>query len=288
MEIAPLVAVAVSAAVWLWFIRRHDKFKPEPLKALLRAFLLGGVASAVPASILNDVVIALNEVNPLRNPENLGSMVMFSLWVGFNEEFWKALATVGLMRNHPQFDEPVDGIIYAMTVALGFAALENLVYVYQHGLGVIFVRSLISIPAHLTCAAVWGYGLARIKFLSPRPRYFREMARYVAAAGLAHALYDLSLFMGYRTIPAGLALLVGLILYTRWRLKQLLRHSPAAPPGICPSCRYINPLGERFCRSCGTDLGEEFCRICPWCGRRLPMSETRCYVCGHTQPPPLK
>ena len=59
-------------------------------------------------------------------------------------------------------------MIYAMTVALGFAALENIEYVIRFGAGVLVARALFSMPIHLACAAIWGYGLARARFISAR------------------------------------------------------------------------------------------------------------------------
>lgn len=231
VEFAPYIAVALSAAIWLWFIRRHDKFEPEPLRTLISVLAFGGLASIFPAAILNDWVASLFSKSPLEYDLGLQANGVFCLWVGLNEEFWKAVMTVSLISRHKDFNEPVDGIIYAMTCSLGFAAFENLFYIWDYGLTVIFTRSLLSVPAHLTCGAIWGYGMAKIRF-RPNPgqvkvKYFFRMIPYVVLAGLGHAAYDLALYEDEMMIA--IFILIVLILNARTMIKLLLNISPFKP-----------------------------------------------------------
>jgi RsiW-degrading membrane proteinase PrsW (M82 family) len=221
-----LAAAAASAAVWLAIIRRYDRLHPEPLKTLALAGLGGGLLAVLVAAPLN--AWALARLEPLGGGM---AILAFSLFVGFNEEVCKALAGVLVMRRRREVDEPVDGMVYAMTVSLGFAALENLVYMAQLGVGVILVRSLLSVPAHLACGAIWGFGYARARFLQPGGGLFAVMAPYVLWAGLAHAAYDLLAFSG----GAGVVLLLPLV-YALWRwgarrLRALEAMGKKAPPG---------------------------------------------------------
>ena len=160
----------ISTGVWVWVVRRYDRLEPEPLKLLLWVGLWGGFMSVIPAIIGNslaDHFLGLSGFSgDLSRRISLPLALTAAVFVGINEETWKFLATLRLVRKLPEFDEPIDGMIYGMTVALGFAAIENLEYLVRFGPGVLVARSLLSIPVHLACAAIWGYGLARARFIS--------------------------------------------------------------------------------------------------------------------------
>lgn len=284
---APILAASLSALVWLFFIRRHDRLRPEPLKYLIRALLLGGIISVIPASLLNDLF--LGWLGGL-NQAGLGHwtiMIMLASFIGLNEEFFKAWATIKLTAKRPEFDEPIDGPMYAMSVALGFAFLENIGYLYRYGWTLIISRSLLSVPIHLTCGAIIGYGISRAKFGRSGPVKVRSLGGYYLAAAAAHALYDLAVFNLSELWPVGLGLLMGLIAYTRRLLKRLNRLGPDSPPGICPACRRILPSGADTCPNCGLKIESAFQARCPACGAPRPPDRTPCPACGVTPPPPL-
>ena len=135
----------VSTGIWVWVLRRYDRLEPEPLKILLRVMLLGGILSVIPAIIFNslaDHFLGLRGfVSTITHKINVPLALASAVFIGINEETWKFLATLGLVRRLPEFDEPLDGMIYAMTVALGFAAIENLEYTVRFGPGVLLTRA---------------------------------------------------------------------------------------------------------------------------------------------------
>jgi len=133
--------------------------------------------------------------------------------VGLNEEFFKAFAAVILLRRLKDFNEPADALVYSMTVALGFAMLENIEYVPRYGFFSVYVRQFNAVPLHLGLAAIWGMGIAKAKFLNgveihPHPcsicgadrfpafclqhchRFTRQSACKVAHPNLARHLSD--------------------------------------------------------------------------------------------------
>src|SRR4029450_10832400 len=63
-----------------------------------------------------------------------------------------------------EFDEPLDGVVYGVAVALGFATLENFLFVARLGLGVAWMRALFAVPAHALFGATMGYYAGRAKF----------------------------------------------------------------------------------------------------------------------------
>ena len=115
------------------------------------------------------------------------SVFLFSIFVGFNEEFWKSFIAVMILKRLKEFNEPIDALIYSMSIALGFAAFENISYTVAGGFGVLFVRSFTAVPLHAGLASIWGSGIARAKYYNDG-RYFRTLIPYVAAASLIHAI----------------------------------------------------------------------------------------------------
>jgi RsiW-degrading membrane proteinase PrsW (M82 family) len=212
-------------------------------------------------------------------PLAMGSAV----FIGINEETWKFLATLRLVKKLPEFDQPIDGMIYAMTVALGFAALENLEYMVRFGTGVLVARSLLSMPTHLACAAIWGYGLARAKFISRDKKYVNTALPYLLAAAGVHAAFDFFLFLRTWTALLVFPLLLFIVWYSNRKLHYLRDQSLSLDTAICQHCQQSNVARAKFCIRCGLPLGGggEFFQICGNCKIRVPRNATFCFQCGH-------
>ena len=258
--LATLGTVALGFAIWLFVLRRYDRIEPESLRALLVAAFVGAGAFLV-AAVANEVVAQVLGVRADMSDRvgevPLARIALFCLIVGFQEEIAKAVGAIVLTRRSGWLDEPVDGMLYAMTVALGFAAAENLVYAQAHGSSVLLVRFLWPVPAHLGYAAVWGYGLARAHFHVPGGR--SVLAASVVAAALLHGIANFALLFHarYPLSPlVSLAALVGLALLAHRRLRALVAESPFLEAGECSSCRNLNPPDRATCLYCGTDLIE--------------------------------
>jgi protease PrsW len=277
----------ISTGMWLWVLRRYDKLEPEPLKLLLWVALWGGFLSIIPAIVGNSLVdhfLGLEGFvgDPSRRislPQALTSAV----FIGINEEIWKFLAALLLVRKLPEFDEPLDGMIYAMTVALGFAALENIEYIVRLGPRVLIARSLLSTPVHLACAAIWGYGLARARFISKHREYVKTALPYLVAAAGVHATFDFFLFLRTWTIFLVFPLLLLIVWYSNNRLHYLRTQSLFIGGNICPHCQQPNTVQAKYCTRCGLSLGEggEFFLICGNCRVRVPHNANFCFKCGH-------
>jgi protease PrsW len=119
MTFAALFAIALAPALfWFWFFARRDR-NPEPAWLLLRTFAWG-MAMVLPAVLLESAI-----------EQFFGTMAVF-LCVGLIEEGCKFLAALSVVKRQ-EFDEPIDGLIYATAAALGFATLENVFYLLNHG-----------------------------------------------------------------------------------------------------------------------------------------------------------
>lgn len=165
-----LIALAVLPVILLaTFIYRKDKFEKEPLRMLAKAFFFGCI-SVIPAIFIEQ---ALSYAFFFMGGENTPSFVT-GIYNGFivagcSEELCKlALLSLAVWKA-PDFNEYFDGIVYATFVSLGFAGIENLMYVFNQSsfadsIMTGGVRALLSVPAHFLFAVVMGYYFAQAKF----------------------------------------------------------------------------------------------------------------------------
>ncbi len=242
MQLAALIVPLIPGVIWLWLIYRTDRYEPEPKRLVALTFFLGIVA-ILPAlfaerlaELAHPYLAAIDQaaaadgvaVNPLP--------LLFAcfLVIGPAEELAKFAAVRLVMFRNREFNEPLDGVIYASAAALGFASLENVIYVidFQHGgairWGMLGVRSFLALPGHVIFAATWGYALGRQKF-NPR---FLVWPRVLLAAGL-HGLYDFVLM--YAPTRPFIVLYMAIMVPLLWRQIRTLRDdSPFAPGALQP------------------------------------------------------
>src|SRR5688572_17147363 len=121
-----IILSLLPCILWLIFFYIQDWYDREPISLVAISFLLG-IFSAVPALICNTIGMII--VGAIFGTHPLSYFIQFFFVVGPVEETVKLLAVLIFAYNQPQFDEPVDGIIYSAAAALGFAAIENVLYV---------------------------------------------------------------------------------------------------------------------------------------------------------------
>lgn len=278
--------VLLGTAIWLWILRRYDRVEPESIRHLVQVGVVGGFASITVAVALNEGVRAgLGlEMDIFEHAADISAvrLFVFCASVGLIEEVTKAVAAVQTTRRLGDLDEPVDAMVYAMTVALGFASFENLFYAMRFGSDVLLARFLWPVPAHMAYAALWGYGLAYARFArAERPRWV-VMVPSVLMAAAFHAGANYLLFLE-ETVPAviSLAVLTLLAVLAHVRLRRLVAESPFLQPGECVRCRCVNAPHALVCEKCGADLEEtELFVTCPCDRARIPARADECPVCG--------
>ena len=153
------------------------------------------------------------------------AIAVFTVVVGLSEEGSKLLATRVLAARRREFDEPVDGIIYAAAAALGFAAVENVKYfaVGRLSADLIVARTFMSIPAHLLFSAIWGYGLgARLVVTDGRRR---RIWPWWLLAALLHGSFDACLSVDHG-LRLALLVEVGAAVTFVALLRRTLRYGP--------------------------------------------------------------
>ncbi len=278
--------VILGTGIWLWILRRYDRIEPESIRHLVQVGLVGGAASIAVALVLNEIVRVGTglETDIFEGAAGISAirLLVFCVCVGLIEETAKSVAAVQTTRRLGDLDEPVDAMVYAMTVALGFASFENVFYAMRFGSDVLIARFLWPVPAHMAYAALWGYGLAYARFARPeRPQWIVMAPSVLMAAGI-HAGANYLLFLQH-TITATLSLVVLALLavLAHVRLRRLVAESPFLRPGECVTCRFVNDPDALVCSACGSDLEEtELFVTCP-CGRsRIPARASQCPACG--------
>jgi protease PrsW len=197
-----VLALALAPALfWFWFFARQDKH-PEPAALLLRVFFWG-MLMVIPAGLLEQSVDVL-----------LGNAVSFML-IGVIEEGLKFLAASSVVKNK-HFDEPIDGLIYATTAALGFATLENIGYMLKGGPELILVRGPISTLGHILFSLTWGYAMSLRRFRNAH----NVLRRGWLLGALLHTLFNALLLSSATVGLEWLILPFGGIMIVMWRLAQ--------------------------------------------------------------------
>ena len=188
--ITTLIMSLAPVGVFFTFIYVKDRFEREPLRLLILSFILGAL-STIPAGAFQFAVgVASNDISSYSIPALFFTTVFL---IAGSEELSKFLMFRLFIYRRKEFDEPYDGIMYAVAISLGFAALENFVYVLGFGLQIGLLRAVTAIPAHAAFGVFLGYFAGRAKFIVP-DRSARELRRGVFAAVFAHGLYDFCAF----------------------------------------------------------------------------------------------
>lgn len=204
-----LLAIAPVFAIIL-YIYIQDKHEKEPRKLLISSFLFGAIVSILIVFVL---YLFTGHFIPLTDK--------FSIWqqfiqafvvVALSEEFSKYVIVKYYAQAKKAFNEPYDGIIYAVMVSMGFACTENIMYVIDGGYQTALLRAFTAVPAHATFGILMGYFMGKAKF--SKNRYLFNLMGLLLAV-LFHGAYDFFLFINFIpgiSIGAFISLTVGIIL----------------------------------------------------------------------------
>lgn len=211
--------------IWLLFFLRKDSH-PESNPMILKVFFYGMLA-AIPAALIE--MGFAQEIQKINLPAALLTPVYVFLGIAFTEEFFKYLVVRKKILSHPEFDEPVDIVLYMIISALGFAALENLLVLlplaFPFKLFETFVVSGFRFTGatflHALCSGLLGYFLA-LSFFRQENRT-KLLAKGLFIATFLHGLYDLSIIEidnGFKFL-APIIILIGLIIFISLGFKKV-------------------------------------------------------------------
>jgi RsiW-degrading membrane proteinase PrsW (M82 family) len=237
---------ALLPAALLGALGAHVARRPghrEPPARMVATFVLGALAAAV-ALYVTDRAATLTGLDVRVSAAGQTGALVFVFCVVVPLQEAGEVASVWPAMMLKRFDQPFDGVVYAACAALGFAAVQNGVVLYTHPTGAIWIaRTLLSLPARVFCACLWGYALGRAK--RSRQRFPMFPGAFVAAV-LAHGLYA---HFAYGRGPGAVFAVTPLLAamgFLAWFLGRDLATRAAAPRGssIPPPSSRRGPLSR--------------------------------------------
>ncbi len=227
------LALAPGAAIGL-YIYFKDKYEREPVGLVVKSFFVGVISTVITLLIS----LPINWVIPIEEKSLSEQAVHAFLLVALIEEFSKFIFVRWVLYPNKNFNEPFDGIVYAVSVGLGFAGLENILYVMNSddGIATGIMRMFTAVPAHASFAVLMGYfmGIAKCE---------KGKAHYVwyglGAATLFHGAYDYFWFISY--VPGLWTGAIGSLLIGIFLSRKAIRMHQEASPFITGK---TNPQAE--------------------------------------------
>ena len=233
-----LLLTFLPPVLWLLFYLREDRKHPEP-KHLLIAVFFGGIGAAFLSIVVE--LFLLGDLTELKNglltdflPGIFRNPFAVFLVIAFVEEYAKYFAVKKLVVGREEFDEPIDAMIYMMTAALGFAAIEN--FLFAHKVFFVDFASGVALTAnrfiganllHALSSGIIGYFLAH-SFFAPYRRHF--IAAGVILASVLHAFFNYFIIIREAT-PQALNFLIFLLFMMAFAVfiefERLKRDNPA-------------------------------------------------------------
>jgi protease PrsW len=195
-----LILAILPPLLIAYYVYQKDKYDKEPKSLIIKSFLFGCVA-ILPA-------IFLETIYDQSLFSNLFLYVFFG--IALIEEGVKYFFLKNYMYKKEEFNEPMDGIVYAVMISLGFATVENISKVFKYeeqGLFIAITRMFTAIPLHAVCGVILGYFVGLAKFSDDkRPLLFKGLFLAV----LIHALYNYFIFLGQGFIFSIIVLIVAI------------------------------------------------------------------------------
>ncbi len=200
----------------LFYIYRRDKYEKEPIGLLLISLASGAIIT-LPILFIEIFLMELAYFQHILSNALYEGFIVASM----TEELFKYLAFIIFIWRNKNFNELFDGIIYASYISLGFAAVENVIYVFSHGHEVGILRAFTAVPAHALFGIAMGYYFGLAKFDdSKRIKYF--LLAFLIPF-LLHGFYDFCLMSGHRFLL--LVFVIFVVFMWISGFKKMKRHS---------------------------------------------------------------
>lgn len=182
-------AIAPGLALFSYFYLRNQ-MATEPRRTLLQTFIFG-LMITFPIMFIQYV---MQEEAVITNPYLVNVVFSSSL-----EEFFKWMIIFAFIYRHMEFDDPYDGILYGAAVSLGFATVENILYLLTFGIDTAFMRALLPVSSHALFGVVMGYYFGKSKF-SNNNHSLEYLVLSFGAPLILHFIYNsIMMFEGYWT-----------------------------------------------------------------------------------------
>ncbi|MGP0578316.1 glutamic-type intramembrane protease PrsW [Paenibacillus peoriae] len=179
-----LAAATAPGLALLMYFYLKDRYDSEPLHMVIKVFLLGFLVVLPVMIFQRGLLLWLGDHTLIQ---------VFGISAGV-EEFFKWFLLYHIIYNHTEFDEPYDGILYAVAVSLGFATVENLLYAWagHASISMMLMRSLLPVSGHAMFGVMMGYYMGKAKFSEGlRSKYMLLLS--LVLPWFWHGVYDLIL-----------------------------------------------------------------------------------------------
>lgn len=225
-----VMAGIMPAILLVAYICWRDRKHPEPVWWILYATMMG-----CGAAVISSFLCAGIELLPLwafiPAGSTLHAWATAFLLAAVPEELGKWWFLTRIAKSNPHFDERMDSIVYAVCIGMGFAGLENVLYLFnaaEDWMQLAAARSLLSVPGHFAFAVLMGYYYGKVHFARSKWKKVRLAPMVLLAPVLAHGIYDGLLMMNHDlpaviTAAIGVTFIVFLIRlhrYSRVRIKR--------------------------------------------------------------------
>ncbi len=201
------------------YIYFRDKYEREPIRLLLLSLFVGAV-TVIPILFIERFLSGFSD---------LFSGLVKAAWnafvvAAFSEELFKYIALYLLIWKRKEFNDKMDGIVYAVFISLGFAAVENVLYVMGNGFGTGITRAITAVPAHAIFGITMGFYFGMAKFYEKKRYQLKQKALLYPI--ILHGIYDFILFTGIEWLSIiFLGFLVYLYISGLKRIKELSNQS---------------------------------------------------------------
>ena len=205
----PLISALIPAIALLVYIYWRDQHSPEPISQLLKATFYGVISIPLSLCISQPLEwLGVYTSNPTTITQSIG-IAFFG--AAIPEELAKLCMLWLFLRKNKYFDERLDGIVYAVCVSLGFAGLENILYVTQdvEWLFIAISRAFTAVPGHFCFAVAMGYFYSLCTFSSNNRK--RNLILLFVAPIMLHGIYDAILFITTTYLPGWVNVILFLI-----------------------------------------------------------------------------
>ena len=225
------IPVIAPILFWVGYHYYKDRHLPEPVSHLLLAFALG-VGSFYFGLLMYEGLGVLGyryDAFLLAEQDLLHLLIYALLAIGPIEELAKLIPFLLIVIHFREFDEPIDGIIYASFIALGFALVEN--FRYLHGLDPVeaWARGFAAPAVHVVFASIWGYVVGKAK-LCRKPLFFYIVGS-LGFAALAHGLYDyVAIGLAPDALPVAALIVLIIWVWRLWTIRDLHSLAPGPTP----------------------------------------------------------
>ena len=224
MSFLLLLAVAPGAYI-VWHVYKQDKVEKEP-KRLIRKLLIAGAISVIPAIILELLVSYVFGISSSESSSLAMAALDAFIVAALVEEVLKYITLKKLTWNIPEFNYTFDAIVYAVSISMGFAIIENIFYVLSNGLGNAIIRAVISVPGHAVFAVYMGYyyGLSKLTDADGDKRESKKFLRRALWVPIAlHGFFDFCLMSGSTVLILLFLVFIGVLYFLTY--KSLKRYS---------------------------------------------------------------